>query len=210
MGLKLLKLLLIKQQTFLIKFNVSMVSLITHLSGFISVSRELEAELNLIVETILFSKGKKIINSNERCDAIYFVKKGLVRGYYLDDGKEVTNWFAQESEFATCFYSFITNSFSFEIIEALEDCELVKIPYSSLQNLYVKFPETERIGRIITENYYIKLEERILNLQFKTAKERYHKLVLSKPLLLQRVALGQIASYLGITQETLSRIRAEK
>jgi CRP-like cAMP-binding protein len=66
------------------------------------------------------------------------------------------------------------------------------------------------MGRIITENYYIKLEERILNLQFKTAKERYQKLALSKPQLLQRASLGQIASYLGITQETLSRIRAEK
>lgn len=187
-----------------------MVSLITHLSGFIAISKSLEAEINSIAKNVLFSKGQKIINSNERCDTIFFVKKGLLRGYHLDDGKEVTNWFAQKSEFATCFYSFITNTFSFEIIETLEDCDLIEISYSSLQNLYVKFPETERIGRIITENYYIKLEERILNLQFKTAKERYQKLVFSKPLLLQRVSLGQIASYLGITQETLSRIRAEK
>jgi CRP-like cAMP-binding protein len=202
--------LLSKQQTFLISFIVSIMSIIKHLSGFISISKTLEAEINSIAKNVLFSKGQKIVNINERCDTIFFVKKGLMRGYYLDDGKEVTNWFAQESEFATCFYSFITNAFSFEIIETLEDCELVQISYSSLQNLYVKFPETERIGRIITENYYIKLEERILNLQFKTAKERYQKLVLSKPLLLQRVSLGQIASYLGITQETLSRIRAEK
>ncbi len=75
--------------------------------------------------------------------------------------------------------------------------------------MYLDFPETERIGRIITENYYIKLEERVLNIQFKTAKERYQKLMLKKTSLLQRVSLGQIASYLGITQETLSRIRAE-
>ena len=122
---------------------------------------------------------------------------------------KITSWFAQENEFATCFYSFITNTTSFEIIEALEDCSMIKISYSDLQNLYIKFPETERVGRIITENYYIKLEERIINIQFKTAKERYQKLVESKSSLLQRASLGHIASYLGISQEALSRIRAE-
>lgn len=185
-------------------------SLITHLSGFITISKPLEAEINSIAKSVLFSKDRLILNANERCDTIFFINKGLMRGYYLDDGKEITNWFARESEFATCFYSFIANKPSFEIIETLEDCEVLQLTYSALQNLYLKFPETERIGRIITENYYIKLEERILNLQFKTAKERYQKLVSSKSFLLQRASLGQIASYLGITQETLSRIRAEK
>ena len=98
---------------------------------------------------------------------------------------------------------------SSQIIQAIEDCVLTELSFSSLQNLYKTFPETERLGRIITENYYIKLEERILSLQFKTAKERYQKLMQKKPSLIQRVSLGQIASYLGITQETLSRIRAE-
>lgn len=185
-------------------------NLITYISNFITISKPLETEINSITKTIIFPKGQTLINCNERGDSMFFIVKGLVRGYYLDDGKEVTNWFAQESEFATCFYSFITNTSSFEIIETLEDCELIQIQHSSLQTLYSKFPETERIGRIITETYYIKLEERILNLQFKSAKERYQKLVFSKPSLLQRASLGQIASYLGITQETLSRIRAEK
>ena len=58
---------------------------------------------------------------------------------------------------------------------------LIEIPFSALQNLYRNFHETERLGRIITENYYIKLEERILSLQFKTAKERYQKFASSKP-----------------------------
>ena len=91
----------------------------------------------------------------------------------------------------------------------MEDSVLTQVSFSALQQLYIQFPETERLGRIITENYYIKLEERLLSLQFKTAKERYQNFQLSKPSLLQRTSLGQIASYLGITQETLSRIRAE-
>jgi CRP-like cAMP-binding protein len=91
----------------------------------------------------------------------------------------------------------------------LEDCELIQISHYDLQNLYKKFPETERIGRIITENYYLKLEERFLNIQFRTAKERYQNLLTKNPALLQRASLGQIATYLGMSQETLSRTRAE-
>ncbi len=184
-------------------------SLVKHLSSIISISKALEKEITAISKKISLQKGEIIINIDERCEQLFFVEKGLLRGYYFDEDKEITNWFSQEEEFATCFYSFIASKPSFEIIQALEDCELIQLNYSSLQALYTKFPETERIGRIITENYYIKLEERILNLQFKTAKERYQKLASSKPSLLQRASLGQIASYLGVTQETLSRIRSE-
>ncbi|MDX2174033.1 MAG: Crp/Fnr family transcriptional regulator [Bacteroidota bacterium] len=183
--------------------------LISHLSSIISISKELEAEIKFISKKISFLKGQIILNINQRSDSLYFIEKGLVRGYYFNNGKEITNWFAQETEFATSFYSFISNKPSYEYIQALEDCEMVQLKNAELQNLYLKFSETERIGRIITENYYIKLEERLLNLQFKTAKERYQKLIEKWPSLLQRASLGQIASYLGITQETLSRIRSE-
>lgn len=183
--------------------------LITHLAELISISKELEEELLRSTSKIEVEKNSHLVSINERSDSLFFIEKGLVRGYYFDNGKEITNWFAQEQEFATCFYAFVANKPSFESLQAIEDCTLIQIPQKTLQTLYSKFPETERIGRIITENYYIKLEERVLNLQFKTAKERYQKLMDKKPSLLQRAPLGQIASYLGITQETLSRIRAE-
>lgn len=182
---------------------------IKHLSQLISISPELEKTLVANTTKLKVVKNTDLVGINERSDHLYFIEKGLIRGYYFYNGKEITNWFAQEEEFATCFYAFVANKPSFECIETLEDCELISIPLKTLQNLYLNFPETERIGRIITENYYIKLEERVLNIQFKTAKERYQKLIIKKPSLLQRVSLGQIASYLGITQETLSRIRAE-
>lgn len=182
---------------------------LSHLSSLISVSKKLETELHAVTKEISISKGDLLLESDSRCNDMYFVNKGLLRGYYLEDGKEITNWFAQEGEFATCFYAFVAKKPSFETIEAIEDCVLTQISHTGMQSLYLKFPETERLGRIITENYYIKLEERLLSLQFKTAKERYQHFVLSKPSLLQRSSLGQIASYLGITQETLSRIRAE-
>lgn len=184
-------------------------NLLSFLSSIINVSKSLENEIQSLFKTITLQKGEMVIKANERCTDMYFIQKGLVRGYYFDDGKEITSWFGQEGEFATCFYSFISNKVSFENVQALEDCELIKIPNTTLQDLYLRFPETERIGRIIVENYYLKLDERFLNIQFKTAKERYQNLILSKPSLLQRASLGQIASYIGISQETLSRIRAE-
>lgn len=183
--------------------------LLKHLTQILTISNELEKEINSIAVEINVTKNTILVNHKERSRNLYFIQKGLVRGFYYDEGKEITNWFAQEEEFATSFYSFITNEPSPETIETLEDCELIKISHGDLQNLYEKFPETERLGRIITENYYIKLEERILNIQFRTAKERYQNLLSKNPSLLQRASLGQIATYLGITQETLSRIRAE-
>jgi CRP-like cAMP-binding protein len=185
------------------------VLLLQHLSKILSISKELETEINLIAKEVNVPKGTILVSHKERCRNLFFIQKGLVRGFYYDEGKEITNWFAQQEEFATSFYSFITNEPSPETIETLEDCELIQISHSDLQNLYKKFPETERIGRIITENYYIKLEERFLNIQFRTAKERYKNLLSTNAALLQRASLGQIATYLGITQETLSRIRAE-
>ncbi|MBL7917880.1 MAG: Crp/Fnr family transcriptional regulator [Bacteroidia bacterium] len=180
-----------------------------YLETVISINTALREEINAVCEKTKLAKGTTIIEINTRCNDLFYIENGLIRGFYFIEDKEVTNWFAQQDEFATCFYSFIAQKPSFETIQAIEDCELIRIPHATLQKLYAKFPETERIGRIITENYYIKLEERLLSMQFKTAKERYQNLMETKPSLIQRAALGQIASYLGISQETLSRIRAE-
>ncbi len=179
-----------------------------YLSSIITVSDALRNEIASFTLAKTVKKGHLITRNGDRCPNLYFVESGLMRGYYYNDDKEITNWFAREGEFATSFYAFITQAPAFENIEALENCELTQLPFDRLQQLYTSFPETERIGRLLTESYYIKLEGRLLGLQFTTAKERYDNLVKSNPLLVQRAPLGQIASYLGITQETLSRIRA--
>lgn len=185
-------------------------SLLSYISTLISISPKLEKEIVSVSKNISVPKNTILIKEGERCKNLFFMNKGLMRGFYHDEGKEITHWFAKEEEFATSFYSFITNEPSPETIETLEDCELTQIIHTDLQNLYKNFPETERIGRIITETYYIDLEERFLNIQFKSAKERYQNLAEKNPSLIQRASLGQIATYLGITQETLSRVRAEK
>ena len=184
-------------------------NLLNYLESLIPVSVPLKQELSGMTERILVKKNQHILEIGERCRDLFFIEKGLLRGYYFNEGKDITNWFAQEGEFATCFYSFIAQKAAFENIQTIEDMELIRIPYDKLQSLYKNFPETERIGRIITETYYIKLEERLLSIQFKSAKERYQHLIDSKSTLLQRASLGQIATYLGISQETLSRMRAD-
>lgn len=182
---------------------------LSYLESIIPVSEQLKDAFYNATTHKTLDKGQELIHNGAYCSNIYFLESGLLRGYYYQDDKEITNWLAAEGEFATNFYAFITKVHSSETIEALEDCELIELPYSNLQQLYIDFPETERLGRILTENYYIRLEERLLSLRFTTAKERYDNLVKNKPSLILRANLGHIASYLGITQETLSRIRAK-
>ena len=84
------------------------------------------------------------------------------------------------------------------------------LSYEHISTMYTLYPETERAGRLLLEDYYMRLEERLLGIQFRTAKERYDHLLLKRPEIVQRAPLGKVASYLGMKQETLSRIRAEK
>ena len=90
-------------------------------------------------------------------------------------------------------------------MEALDALKSLEASFS--QKAFEKYPEFNLIGRLLTEKYYIELEERTISLQFQTATERYLKLLQQQPQLLQKASLGMIASYLGISQETLSRIR---
>jgi CRP-like cAMP-binding protein len=94
-----------------------------------------------------------------------------------------------------------------ENIQLIEDCTLWGISHEHLQELYDKHKDIERLGRVMHERYYVRLEERFVNNHFKEARERYENLLSQSPHILQRVPLGYVASYLGITQETLSRIR---
>ncbi len=157
-----------------------------------------------------FKKNETILDLHQTCQYLYYVKSGMVCGFYLQNGEEICSWIASEGEFATSYYSFISRKKSYEIISCIEDCIVDVISYTKLHEMYEKFPETERAGRLLLEDYYAKLEERLLSLQYNSSKERYETLCLNKPHLIQRAPLGRIASYLGMKQETLSRIRSGK
>ncbi|GAB3832802.1 Crp/Fnr family transcriptional regulator [Hymenobacter jeollabukensis] len=140
---------------------------------------------------------------------IYFVESGLARGYYLHEGREANTWFMHEGDFLISIVSFLTRTVSQEFIELLEDSVLYSISYEQLQQLYCDFPEFNYVGRMLTEHYYVLSEQRTQQLRLLRAEQRYAQLVHTFPEVLQRVPLKHLASYLGVTPETISRIRAQ-
>ena len=161
-------------------------------------------------EEMSFKKNETILELQQTCQYLYYLKSGMVCGYYLQNGEEVCSWIASEGEFATSYYSFISRKQSYESIIAIEDCLVEAINYKTLHEMYEKFHETERAGRLLLEDYYARLEERLISLQYNSSKERYEILCQNRPHLILRAPLGRIASYLGMKQETLSRIRSGK
>ena len=157
---------------------------------------------------MVLAKGKWLVREGKTCRHLYFLESGALRGYYNLEGKEITHWFAFAPEFVTSFHSFITQQPAVESIQMLEGSILWAISKESLTGLMNRYHEIERLVRIAYEGYYLRLEERFVNAQFKTAAERYQSLLQQTPQMLERVPLAYIASYLGISPETLSRIRS--
>ncbi len=154
-----------------------------------------------------FPPKTKLQDHYKISNKIYFVEKGVARTYYLKNGKEITYWIACENDFVGSMASFFMQTPGNKIVETIESCTLWEFEYHKLQQLFDTNEELARAGRLFA-NYAISLmEERFDNLHFNTAKERYDLLMEKHPELIQRVPLGMIASYLGVTQETLSRIR---
>ncbi|HEY1046785.1 MAG TPA: Crp/Fnr family transcriptional regulator [Bacteroidia bacterium] len=175
-----------------------------------SLSVEAQQWLEAHLEELSFKKNDVILQEGKVCNYLYFIKSGIIGGHYFSGENEVCNWIAAEGDLATSYYSFISRTPSYEIIECFESCTLQAISESNIQKMYALFPESERAGRLILEEYYSRLEERLIGIQFKSAKERYEALLEKRPEIVLRAPLGRVASYLGIKQETLSRIRASK
>lgn len=155
-------------------------------------------------------KNTLLLKQGHSCEYIYFIEKGFARAFYTKNGKDATTWFARENDIITSMYALITKRKSNESIEILEDASLLRIDYEELQILYNIYPNLNRLGRILLEKYFVELEERTLSLQFDSALERYQQLITRQPYVLQRASLGQIASFLGMSQITLSRIRSSR
>jgi len=173
-------------------------------------SVELKEDLSMKVYVRKAKKKEILISEGKVCNQLFFIKKGFLRGFHYQNGKEITAWFGFENDFATSSYSFVSQKVGYETVEVIEDSILYVITHEDLDSIYVKHPEFNYVGRLLTEKYYIDLMERVLSLQFQSGKESYEQLVATHPHILKRASLGHIASYLGISQETLSRIRAKR
>jgi CRP-like cAMP-binding protein len=138
------------------------------------------------------------------------VIEGGVRAYYLKKGKTNTDWFAFENDFISSIISFFLRVPSQHYIEVLEGTTLMALQLHDIEMLCAKYHDFERLGRLSAIKTMVQLQQRIVSLQFKSSKERYDSLLEKYPQIELRAPLGDIASYLGITQETLSRIRNPK
>ncbi|RZK00875.1 MAG: Crp/Fnr family transcriptional regulator [Flavobacterium sp.] len=156
-------------------------------------------------------KAKQILlRPGETARRIYFVKKGLLRAYYIDEkGKEHTTWFVGDGDLMISVYSFLAQRTAEEYIEVLQDCVLQSLSWSQLQSYYADFKEGNLIGRIVTEKYYIISEERSLFLRTQTPEERYRIMLERYPTIEQLTTTSNIASYLDVSRETLSRLKSK-
>ncbi|MEN0004461.1 MAG: Crp/Fnr family transcriptional regulator [Bacteroidota bacterium] len=155
-------------------------------------------------------KGTILLKPRQICTRLYFLKEGFAYQYRCTEKANIVTYFWFEQDFITNLPSFLTQIPSTETIEVLDDSILYSITYDQLQLLYQAYPEFNALGRLILEHYYLELAN--VGDLFSTypAKSRYDKLLQQKPQLFQQATLGQIASYLNISQETLSRVRAQK
>lgn len=154
-------------------------------------------------------KGHILLKANTIEKNIYFIKKGIARAYSHKDNAEITFWFGKESDTIISMKSYIANLKGYENIELLENCELYELKAEDLQKFFEEDIHIANFGRRFAEKELIKTEERLISRQVRTATERYKELLKNSPDIVKRIQLGHIASYLGITQVSLSRIRAE-
>lgn len=185
-----------------------------------TLQKVLNKHLNLEVEEWLCFKGclkeevckatTILVKENTIASKIYYIKSGLLRTFYFQEGKEITTYFACDHQFITPYASFIRQTPSLERLETIEESQLYSLSYSHLNNLYAQYPTFEKLGKILAEMNYLCLLNRSLSMQTKSAKEKYLDFMQSyDPKIIQRAPQYQIASFLGMAPESLSRIRKE-
>ncbi len=181
----------------------------TLLEKFQGVSDEAKKAFAGRMEVSMEEKGTLLVKEGEVSEYLFYVAEGSARSYYLRESRDITVSFTLDGEFVTAMHSFITKQPSYENIETLERSKVLKISQANLNQCFLDFPELERTYRMILEKYYIVLEEHQIFSKFKSAKERYLELMENRPKVIQKASVGQIASYLDMTIETLSRTRAK-
>lgn len=162
------------------------------------------------LKPVSIKKGCFFSKAGMITDRVGFVSRGLLRSFYTIKGKETTTYFLQAGSFAAALLSFLQMKPAVENIQALEDSELIVISRKDLFKLYDENWKWQQVGRVLIENYYVIMEQRSIGLQSLSAHERYNIFLKEFPDVIKSVPLHQIASFLGITPETLSRIRSQK
>ncbi|HJG78746.1 Crp/Fnr family transcriptional regulator [Phocaeicola barnesiae] len=185
-----------------------MKTVIEHMRSLCPISDETVEELMKCVTLCHFPKRYQLIQENKFCKYAYFIEKGMTRSFWLVDGEEITTSFSCEGGIVFSMDELYYQKKSEEFVETLEEVEAYRIALTDLIRLFETNLEFCNWGRIIHQNEYRRLHRSHKERLTLPAKERYEEFQKQFPYVCQRTNLGFIASYLGITLSTLSRIRA--
>jgi CRP-like cAMP-binding protein len=184
--------------------------ILKNISRHVSLSVEEQKIFTSKLKLRKFRKKQYVLQAGDVCRFENFVTKGLLRAYSVDEsGGEHIVMFGMEEWWISDLYSFLTELPSTLHIDALEDSEILSIEKPDLNNLYEELPKFERVMRILFQNAFVAQQRRILSSLHETAETRYVDFVKGYPALEQRIPQTQIASFLGMTPETLSRVRKQ-
>lgn len=184
-----------------------MEQLLQYLNSIHPLSPSLIEYLTINLKTKNLQKKDFLLKKGHISKDICFIHSGLLRCFYLIDEKEVCSWFMKEGDVIISVESFFNQTESYEAIQALDDCILHYITYDELQFIFRNFPEFNFVGRVVTERYYTLSEQRLYSMRLQKAPDRYAYLMQYHSELILRVPSKFLASYLGITEVTLSNIK---
>lgn len=184
-------------------------NIVAHIQQIYPLPAAILQELTSLLTAERFPKNHVLFREGRIEQKLYFIEKGIARAYCYREDKEITFWFGAEGAVVFSYNSYASDKPGYETVELLEESVLYSISHTAIRHLFDTHIELANWGRKLAEYELIKTESCFIGLQFQPATERYRNLLESNPELIQRVQLGHIASYLGVTQVTLSRIRAE-
>ncbi|TCI90950.1 Crp/Fnr family transcriptional regulator [Tenacibaculum sp. M341] len=170
-------------------------------------SFECQQKLSNSSNLLVLPKGEILVREGQYSDKTFFIFNGCARAYYLKDGKDISDWFAFDNDFISSINSFFLNIPSPHFIELLEDSILLEISRIDVERLSDEYNDFERLSKIVVTKTMLQQQEKISSMQFHSAKQKYDNILSIRPDITQRIPLTHIASYIGITLETLSRIR---
>tara|TARA_R110002049_G_scaffold305060_1_gene501196 strand:+ start:161 stop:742 length:582 start_codon:yes stop_codon:yes gene_type:complete len=174
------------------------------------ISNECQQEFIANSKISTFKKGEIVVREGQFSKKGYLIVQGCSRAYYLKDGKDISDWFTFENQIMASIVSFFSKEPSPHYVEFIEDSTVIEFTKDTVDILSNKYHDFERfINKVVTETM-LGLCERLYTIQFNKAEERYKHLLTIYPDITNRIPLTHIASYLGITLETLSRIRNPK
>lgn len=184
--------------------------ILQELEKYLKIDAEIEKFFHEECETISFEKGKLLSQQNQYNRNIYFVEEGLLRMFYYENGKDITTNFYSEGKITANMDTLFKGKPSRNNIETIEKSVITTCNYHKLEELCSVSLTAANFSRYILGILMLQMSNRIIYLQQMTAKEKYQHLLEENPNIILRAPLGMVASYLGISQETLSRIRSEK